>query len=144
MNCPVYTPPESLHKMRTSSRHCKPSFQKILHCHRGIFYIIMKFLSAIAFALAACGVSAKEDLPSDASLRIGVKFRPATCERKTKNGDKLSMHYTGTLYKDGSQFDSSVGRGPFDFTLGRGMVIKGWDNGLQDVRSTQICVLCYA
>ena len=43
------------------------------------------------------------------------------------------MHYTGTLYKDGSQFDSSVGRSPFDFTLGRGMVIKGWDNGLQDM-----------
>jgi FK506-binding protein 2 len=43
------------------------------------------------------------------------------------------MHYTGTLYKDNSQFDSSVGRSPFDFTLGRGMVIKGWDNGLQDM-----------
>lgn len=43
------------------------------------------------------------------------------------------MHYTGTLYKDGSQFDSSVGRSPFDFTLGRGMVIKGWDNGLIDM-----------
>jgi FKBP-type peptidyl-prolyl cis-trans isomerase len=43
------------------------------------------------------------------------------------------MHYTGTLYKDGSQFDSSVGRAPFDFTLGAGMVIKGWDNGLQDM-----------
>ena len=94
----------------------------------------MKVLSLLAFAAAfVAGVSAKEDLPSDASLRIGVKFRPATCERKTKNGDKLSMHYTGTLYKDGSQFDSSVGRGPFDFTLGKGMVIKGWDNGLQDV-----------
>jgi len=43
------------------------------------------------------------------------------------------MHYTGTLLKDGSQFDSSVGRSPFDFTLGQGMVIKGWDNGLQDM-----------
>ncbi len=57
----------------------------------------------------------------NAPLRIGVKHRPASCEVKSKAGDKLSMHYTGTLYKDGSKFDSSVDRSaPFDFTLGQG------------------------
>ena len=61
------------------------------------------------------------DLPSTGDLRIGVKFRPDNCTVTSKKGDSLSMHYTGTLYKDGSQFDSSVGRGPFDFTLGQGM-----------------------
>lgn len=34
-------------------------------------------------------------LQSD-SLRIGVKYKPATCDLKAKDGDKLSMHYTGT------------------------------------------------
>ena len=56
------------------------------------------------------------------------------CDRKSANGDLLQMHYTGTLLKDGSEFDSSVKRGkPFTFPLGGGRVIKGWDQGLLDM-----------
>ncbi|KAI8938860.1 hypothetical protein NX059_004721 [Plenodomus lindquistii] len=60
--------------------------------------------------------------------------RPVDCTRKSKNGDKLSMMYKGTLQSDGSQFDSSYDRGlPFKFTLGKGQVIKGWELGLLDM-----------
>lgn len=49
---------------------------------------------------------------------------------KAEAGDKVSVHYDGRLL-DGSQFDSSYKRGkPFDFPLGAGRVIKGWDEGI--------------
>ncbi|KAF2711347.1 hypothetical protein K504DRAFT_465110 [Pleomassaria siparia CBS 279.74] len=63
---------------------------------------------------------------------LGIEVTKAVeCERKTESGDGLSVHYRGTLQSDGSEFDSSYGRGsPFHFKVGAGQVIKGWDQGL--------------
>lgn len=46
---------------------------------------------------------------------------------KAEDGNTVKIHYTGTL-DDGSQFDSSEGREPLEFTLGSGQVIPGFDN----------------
>ena len=60
------------------------------------------------------GVTVSTSKPGD-----GVTF--------PRTGQKLTMHYTGTLARDGTKFDSSRDKGrPFEFRIGVGAVIKGW------------------
>lgn len=49
---------------------------------------------------------------------------------KAKQGDTVRIHYTGTL-TDGTQFDSSEGRDPLEFTLGAGQIIQGLENQVE-------------
>lgn len=92
----------------------------------------MKIQIVLALCVfAALAVLVLADVGGSADDFIRVDFRPENCDRKSKNGDKLKMHYTGTL-PDGAKFDSSRDRGqPFSFTLGAGQVIQGWEKGLQ-------------
>lgn len=66
-------------------------------------------------------------------LKIEVTKAVEKCDRKSKKGDLLSVHYTGKL-TDGTEFDSSHTRKePFKFQVGVGQVVKGWDQGLLDM-----------
>jgi FK506-binding protein 2 len=80
----------------------------------------MRFLavSIAALATAATTVFAEE-------VKIEVTHA-VECDRKSKAGDKISVHYRGTLQDGGKQFDASYDRGqPLSFVVGKGQVIKG-------------------
>ena len=95
-----------------------------------------------ALALAACDktvpeppappprpvVSAAPEVPEPADL-IKEDLTVGT-GAEAKDGDKVKVNYTGRLLKTNFTFDTSVGKKPFDFQLGKGGVIKGWDIGV--------------
>jgi peptidylprolyl isomerase len=53
--------------------------------------------------------------------------------QQVKTGDKVKVHYTGTL-DDGSVFDSSVGRDPLEFEIGSGQVIRGFEEAVTGMK----------
>lgn len=70
------------------------------------------------------------------STKSGLKYQDLKIGvgRSPKPGETVVVHYTGWL-EDGTKFDSSIDRGePFEFVLGQGMVIAGWDEGLSTMR----------
>jgi len=73
---------------------------------------------------------------ADVTTPSGLKYEDLNVGTgaEAKTGQTVSVHYTGWL-TDGKKFDSSVDRKqPFEFPLGMGRVIKGWDEGVQGMK----------
>ncbi|KAF1814164.1 hypothetical protein P152DRAFT_456394 [Eremomyces bilateralis CBS 781.70] len=87
----------------------------------------MHFSTTLALTCLA-SVAMALDKPLDIKIT-----NAGECTRKTVAGDKIQVHYRGSL-EDGTEFDASYNRGqPLGFAVGTGQVIKGWDQGLFDM-----------
>lgn len=99
-------------------------------------------IAILALLTASCGGG--DSSPTSATTQPRGEFA-STDVRVGTGADatpqrRLSVHYTGWLYdparpeQKGTQFETSVGRQPFAFTLGIGQVIRGWDQGVAGMK----------
>ena len=105
------------------------------------FFLVL-FLTTIAGPLAcqkerdktvSPSTPSEPTKPQAAAGLVIVEVQPGTGDVAVK-GKTVSVHYTGKL-TDGTKFDSSLDRGqPIEFPLGTGMVIKGWDMGIEGMK----------
>ncbi len=87
---------------------------------------LIPLLLAAALLAAGCGGSSEEE----PKMTQTPQETPEPQARQAQPGDTVSVHYTGTL-EDGSQFDSSVGKQPLQFTIGDGRMISGFDQAVR-------------
>jgi len=108
--------------------------------------VLLSALLVLTTIVSACGNEGGESasppaLPRDVAesdyrtTQSGLKIHDfnegsgATAEA----GDRVTVNYTGWLRSDSTRFDSSIGRGPFEFQIG-GRVIDGWNEGVQGMQ----------
>jgi peptidylprolyl isomerase len=80
------------------------------------------------------GAEPKITVPSGGTAPTGLLYKDLKVGKgpKAEAGQTVDMQYSGVLFSDGTKFDASWDRGgePFSFSLGAGMVIPGWDQGI--------------
>ena len=71
----------------------------------------------------------------DIPMELGIDDIVVGDGAEATSGSKVSVHYVGVSFSTGEEFDASWNRGqPFEFRLGKGQVIQGWDAGVQGMR----------
>lgn len=98
--------------------------------------------ATLALTVAACGGGGGNGTPTSPSENVAFSTTDLVVGTgvEATNGRRVTVNYTGWLYSStatdnkGTQFDSSIGRTPFAFTLGGGQVIAGWDRGVVGMR----------
>lgn len=97
------------------------------------------FLFAVVLT-SACGGNSSPTAPDQSGVPYSQTDLRAGTGAEATAGKRVTVNYTGWLYSasgadnKGTQFDSSVGRGPFEFVLGTGNVIPGWHRGVAGMK----------
>jgi FKBP-type peptidyl-prolyl cis-trans isomerase len=105
----------------------------------GRFWFSMALMTGIGMTIGISESSSgddKKDEPKTITTASGLKYQELKVGKgaEAKKGDIVSVHYTGWL-TSGKKFDSSVDRKePFEFRVGAGKVIKGWDEGVAGMK----------
>ncbi|MFT3730421.1 MAG: FKBP-type peptidyl-prolyl cis-trans isomerase [Hyphomicrobium sp.] len=111
--------------------------------HRFRLPVMMALSAALALIAAALPINPAIADPQGTTMTTtpsGLQYEDTVVGTGAtpETGQICVMHYTGWLYQDGkkgAKFDSSVDRGqPFEFPLGTGRVIKGWDEGVASMK----------
>src|SRR4051812_30103564 len=98
--------------------------------------VLVALVSLPAHVNAAAPAAPAKTTGKGTTTKSGLQYWDLTKGKGAvaKPKDKVKVHYTGWL-TDGKKFDSSLDRGePFEFTLGAGMVVKGWDEGVAGMK----------
>lgn len=92
------------------------------------------------FSRHIIGVLLSSSIVLSVDFSIETTFKPKFCDVEAKDGDALKVHYTGSIHEEsatgyrGKVFDSSLSKKrPLRLILGRGEVIKGWEDGLAGI-----------
>lgn len=76
-----------------------------------------------------------EQPEGDVPFELGIEDLVVGDGEEATAGKKVTVHYVGVAFSTGAEFDASWNRGsPFEFKLGKGQVIPGWDAGVQGMR----------
>ena len=100
--------------------------------------IITSMFAGVAAAIASRAAAQTAGKPMTTASGLQIIDSKEGTGASPKPGQTCVMHYTGWLYENGQKgkkFDSSVDRNePFDFPIGQGRVIKGWDEGVATMK----------
>lgn len=118
----------------------------------GLFTTTVLFISSLSISIlvSGCGGTKTDEIKQVVTQKTSTQESAVSFQKidvivgegaVATKGQNVSVHYTGWLYepeatdKHGTKFDSSVDRGsPFQFPLGGGRVIKGWDQGVEGMK----------
>ncbi|GMX58450.1 MAG: hypothetical protein MCSN_1040 [Candidatus Microsyncoccus archaeolyticus] len=95
----------------------------------GFFYFLLNLGSDNQTASVSDNIKIEEN-DEETIPQLKTEIMEEGNGQEVKSGDTISVHYTGYL-ENGTKFDSSLDRGePFEFQIGLGQVIQGWEQGL--------------